>query len=33
VWWIIGMIFVMAYFIYSYRQFAGKVRSGEGYGH
>jgi cytochrome d ubiquinol oxidase subunit II len=33
VWWIIGMIFVMAYFIFSYRQFAGKVRSGEGYGH
>jgi cytochrome d ubiquinol oxidase subunit II len=33
VWWIIGMIFVLGYFIYSYRQFAGKVRSGEGYGH
>ena len=33
VWWIIGMIFVTGYFIYSYRQFAGKVRSGEGYGH
>jgi cytochrome d ubiquinol oxidase subunit II len=33
VWWIIGMIFVAAYFIYSYRQFAGKVRPGEGYGH
>jgi len=33
VWWIIGMVFVTGYFIYSYRQFAGKVRSGEGYGH
>ena len=33
VWWIIGMILVAAYFTYSYRQFAGKVRSGEGYGH
>ncbi|MDE3135373.1 MAG: cytochrome d ubiquinol oxidase subunit II [Acidobacteriota bacterium] len=33
VWWIIGMIFVVGYFVYSYRQFAGKVRSGEGYGH
>jgi cytochrome d ubiquinol oxidase subunit II len=32
VWWIIGMILVAAYFTYTYRQFAGKVRSGEGYG-
>ncbi|HVC00441.1 MAG TPA: cytochrome d ubiquinol oxidase subunit II [Candidatus Dormibacteraeota bacterium] len=32
-WWIVGMILVAAYFTYSYRQFAGKVRSGEGYGH
>lgn len=33
VWWIVGMILVAAYFTYSYRQFAGKVRSGQGYGH
>ncbi|HXE75484.1 MAG TPA: cytochrome d ubiquinol oxidase subunit II [Candidatus Xenobia bacterium] len=26
VWWIIGMILVTAYFIYTYRHFAGKVR-------
>ncbi|HVB34559.1 MAG TPA: cytochrome d ubiquinol oxidase subunit II [Patescibacteria group bacterium] len=32
-WWIAGMILVAAYFTYSYRKFAGKVRSGEGYGH
>lgn len=32
-WWIVGMILVAAYFIYSYRQFAGKIRAGENYGH
>jgi cytochrome d ubiquinol oxidase subunit II len=33
VWWIVGMILVAGYFIHTYRRFAGKVRSGEGYGH
>ncbi len=33
VWWIVGMILVAGYFTYLYRRFAGKVRSGEGYGH
>jgi cytochrome d ubiquinol oxidase subunit II len=33
VWWIIGMILVAGYYIYSYRQFAGKIRAGEHYGH
>jgi cytochrome bd ubiquinol oxidase subunit II len=32
VWWILGMILVTAYFVYSYRNFAGKVSSDdEGY--
>jgi cytochrome bd ubiquinol oxidase subunit II len=31
VWFIPGMALVLAYFAYSYRQFAGKLRSGEGY--
>lgn len=33
VWWILGMILVSGYFVYSYRRFAGKVRTGEDYGH
>ncbi len=33
VWWIIGMILATGYFTYTYRRFAGKVRSGETYGH
>jgi cytochrome d ubiquinol oxidase subunit II len=32
-WWIAGMILVTVYFTYTYRRFAGKVRSGEDYGH
>ncbi len=32
VWWIIGMILVAGYFTHTYRRFAGKVRTGEGYG-
>ncbi|HEV2388029.1 MAG TPA: cytochrome d ubiquinol oxidase subunit II [Candidatus Acidoferrales bacterium] len=32
-WWIIGMILAGSYFTYTYRQFAGKVRSGRDHGY
>jgi cytochrome bd ubiquinol oxidase subunit II len=33
VWWIAGMILAGIYFTYTYRQFAGKVRSGQDHGY
>lgn len=33
VWWVVGMLLAAFYFTYTYRQFAGKVRSGQDHGY
>jgi len=31
VWWIIGMALATGYFVFTYRNFAGKVKAGAGH--
>jgi len=33
VWWTLGMILALVYFVFIYRMFRGKVKLGEGGGH